>query len=241
MSGKGRRPTEGKKYKRSWDLIQCEAGQRVNGYVAGPHIRTKCHTEPFPKVCLKEHAGQSDCPGCMKGFDTVWYAWLPLYKEPDKGEIMAAFGEHQWDTLDSLVHLQPVTIGREWSTGKTRAFKCGLWINPTKTKDVYAPSDRVRQRDRCIAMPLIILWKYTDRITVDQLLCEEPMPEVVAEKPAKAKKDQRNADGPLTAAQKAIEDSLRAKIAKGFKERGEVGGIIAGVADAFGLNGDGHK
>src|SRR5437868_14109344 len=133
MAGRGKRPTEERKYKSSWDVAKVEAGDKMLAWIAGPHIRVKVHKASKLKACLREHAGRSDCPGCAKGLDTQWYAYTPVYREPDKHEFICAVTVSQGGVMDKPHHHHAVMSVREDATGMLKGLQCGPWINATTT------------------------------------------------------------------------------------------------------------
>jgi hypothetical protein len=168
MQGKGRKTPRKVKTKFTWDVAHVEGGHKFTAYVAGPHIRVLCHKHRFVRACLTEYTDGQECPGCVARLETCFISYMPIYRAVDKHELVCGFHEEQEDTLDKLEHLQGVVIGRE------EGFGCGLWINPATSLPTYAPNDPTRQRQRCIASWLPIVWKFAGKITAEEILAEGP-------------------------------------------------------------------
>lgn len=227
MAIRGKTP-RGSENRNHWNTDKLEPGKNFEGWIAGDGLCVTCHEAPITKPCLKRYLGYDvPCPGCASRLRIVDITYFPVYR-----------GIHMNRTV------VPLRTAPALAAEKFLLHHCVIVYRPTARKEGRYIESRPKQMPfpggveyempADISPWLPTLWKWSDRITGEQLL-RGPVFEFT-ELTEAPKPTTTMTDAQILAEHKAKEEAYR-KTKRGKSELETMTNLIQGSLKVVPVNG----
>ena len=200
MAIRGKTP-RGSENRNHWNTDKLEPGKSFEGWLAGDGVCVTCHEAPVTKPCLKRYTGfDLPCPGCASRLRLVDITYFPVYRGIHLNRTVVPLRTAAALAIEKLLLHHCVVVTRPI------ARKEGRYIE-SRAKPMPFPGGPDHEMPAEIAPWLPTLWKWSDRITGEQIM-RGPVFEFTEEVPAQ-KPTATMTDAQIIAEHKAKEEAYR--------------------------------